>query len=73
VRGLVLTAYLVLRSEDVEVTGVVSDAGEVEVLGWRRRGGAPIAEPMTRREWNEAADALWEVWGWCWWSEDEAA
>lgn len=70
--GLVLTAYLVQRGEDIEVTGCVSDAGDVEVLGWQRRDGTPITATRTRREWDEAADALWEVWGWCWW-EDEAA
>lgn len=68
-----VVAWLVLRGQDVEVTGLVSAAGDVELTGWQRRGGGELGWTPTPHEQAEADEALWESWGWCWWIESEAA
>ena len=67
-------ARLILRGVDVEVTGRVSAAGDVAVVGGPRRdGGAPLGWMPTAREQADADEALWEAWRWAWRIEGEAA
>ena len=69
-----VVARLILRGVDVEVTGRVSAAGDVAVVGWQRRdGGGPLGWTPTAREQADADEALWEAWRWAWWIDDEAA